>query len=234
VLADLDECVQSHGSILEPVVRAPGTIGMLPLDVDGARLAGDCREPERPGRVNLDQACLEPQRLQERVPGARIDEPRLAVQDDAQGKMLVRRPEAAGRPEPPGQQHDVEPQLVQQPREGAVELEAEPAAPALDDLRDEHRRIQHDRFTAQDARVLERDSLQVRPLQDTQALDRRHRRRVEPESPQIREGVHPSSLPAPSSWRGNDQLRPRARTSSIRPWRKARSGPFVANARARS
>jgi hypothetical protein len=67
-------------------------------------------------------------------------------------------------------QPHLEPEGVQEGGEGAVELEAEPAAAAFDHLVDEQVGVEVDVLVEVDAEVLEGDPMQVRGVQRAQGL----------------------------------------------------------------
>lgn len=56
-------------------------------------------------------------------------------------------------------------QLAQQPCEEGVEFVADPPARAVDDFREERRLVEEERPARDDPQILERDALQMRPLQ---------------------------------------------------------------------
>ncbi len=127
------------------------------------------------------------QRLVRPVAEPRVDEVLLAVHPDRQRQMVaadiepltVRRPEHA-RPVP----RHVVAEGLQQQREGAVEVEAVPAAPGGEAA---HRQpgVDAGRPAELDVEVLVRDALQVGALEREQRLDGGPGRLREPEPPQV-------------------------------------------------
>ena len=81
---------------------------------------------------------------------------------------------------------DVEPERLEQPREGAVELVAEPAAVIDHDLGDEPVDVDRDRATDVDVEVLERDPVEVGAMERLEAGAGRRRRFVEAEPGEVR------------------------------------------------
>ena len=97
---------------------------------------------------------------------ADVGQPRPAVVGvDAQGEMVERRPQPDGGGDAGGQQRHRVAEGGQQGRERPVELVAEPAPAAVDQLVDQRRLLEHDRFTQVDAEVLKRHAAQVVQLE---------------------------------------------------------------------
>jgi hypothetical protein len=109
-------------------------------------------------------SAVEPQRMVAEAAEADVGQPRpVVVGVDPQGEMVERRPQPAGGGDAGGQERHRVAERRQQRRERPVELVAEPAPAAVDQLVDQGRRFEHDRLAQLDAEVLERHGAQEDP-----------------------------------------------------------------------
>jgi hypothetical protein len=145
------------------------------------------------------------ERLEKRESCPNIDEPGLTVDGVSQGQVFEGWPEAPIRPESSRHQIDRIPEGSEQPGESPVQFEAESAATLLHYLGDQTVGVEDNRFVPEDAGVLERNGLQVRPVKPAKPIEVGFVGSRFPKPTQV--SIHAHSLPV-------DRSLPSARSAS--------------------
>jgi hypothetical protein len=171
------EIRQLSGAAFEAVLRA-----VVQVKVDVAVLAVD--DAERATRVLLVVTAVKLQRERTETTEADIGQPRL-VEIDAKRHVVEDRAEPAGAEHPTGQDRHVEPELPQKRGEQAVELVAQAAPAAADDLVEQRLVVERDGYVEVDIEVLERDRAQMLFLQAGECVGVRSRRSIDLEPGEV-------------------------------------------------